>query len=407
MGHRTIRDMPAFAARRFATFTEQRVGTEWGGRNLFHSKTPGAEDINLMSNDYLGIYRHRNLIRAQCASLRHHGFGLMMSPIYAQMDSEVITEVGQRVANDIGFSQGALAQSGYNANQGIIEILATKDVMVYMDSRAHASMYAGVQTSRARHVPFAHNDMDNLRDCIDQGGQGIVVVDSLYSAMGDMAPLDCLVEIAEESGCVLVVDESHALGVYGDRGEGLVAMHGLSGGVDFVTASLAKAYCNRAGIIAGPGDFRDYFGLQSFPAIFSSMLLPHDVASIEAAHGIVRSADFRRRRLRSITARLRGELHAMGYPVASQGSAIIPLLVGSDIDAAHVRDALVREGVFGALFTPPATPRGASLVRLSLHAGLSNDDVERIVDTCRRLRDELKPAAWVHLVNDRPVTPQH
>lgn len=404
MGNRSIQDMPGFFKGRFAAYSEERVAKEWRGNNLFRSGRPSEHDLNLMSNDYLALARHPEIIAAQCASLKQHGLGVMMSPIFVQDEGDEVLRIERQIAGLLGFAEGIITQSGYSANQGLLEAVAAKDTAIYIDSRAHASLYMGVLSSRARRLVFHHNDMDNLRDCIEQGGPGIIAVDSLYSAMGDFAPLERLVEIARSSGCLLIVDESHALGVYGDQGEGLVAKKKLSDDVDFITASLAKAYCSRAGFVAAPAGFRAYFGIHSMPAVFSSMLLPHDFAGIEAAHAVVIHAIERRQRLRSSVSLLRKGLSELGYPVDPKGSAIIPLVVGTDYEAAMVRDALAEEGIFGALFTPPATPRGASLVRLSMHAGLSKLDIERIVHAMGKLRSRCKPETWIRLENDMPVS---
>lgn len=404
MGHRSIHDMPDFFKERFTAYSEERVAKEWHGQNLFRSARPSERDFNLMSNDYLALARHPEIIAAQCASLKRHGLGVMMSPIFVQDEGDEVLRIERQIAGLLGFAEGIITQSGYSANQGLLEALATKDTSIYIDSRAHASLYMGVLSSRARRIVFHHNDMNNLRECIEQGGPGIIAVDSLYSAMGDFAPLERLVEIAQASDCLLIVDESHALGVHGDQGAGRVAEKGLSDGVDFITASLAKAYCSRAGFVAGPAGFRAYFGIHSMPAVFSSMLLPHDFAGIETAHAVVIRAAERRQRLRSSVSVLREGLYKLGYPVGPEESAIVPLVVGTDYEAARVRDALAEKGIFGALFTPPATPRGASLVRLSLHAGLSDRDIERIVHAMGELRSRFKTETWVRLENDMPVS---
>lgn len=218
----------------------------------------------------------------------------------------------------------------------------------------------------------------------------MIAVDAVYSTDGSVCPLAGLVEVAEEYDCLLVVDESHSLGTHGERGAGLVAATGLTGRVDFRTASLAKALPGRAGLITcdRPG-FADYFAHTALPAVFSSTLLPHDVAGLAAALKVVRKEGWRRDRLRAVTARLRDGLASLGYRLVASDSQIIALETGSEADATMLRDALVRRDIFSAALFPPAASVGRTLVRLSAHAALSDDDVSRILAACAELHPRL------------------
>ncbi|MET0934944.1 MAG: alpha-hydroxyketone-type quorum-sensing autoinducer synthase [Luteibacter sp.] len=392
MGSRSMREMPAFLRKRFEAYRDVRVARDWGGRNIFCSRLARSDDLVLMSNDYLAISSHPKLIERQCEALRSHGLGVMMSPIYVENEASPAAE--RAIAKAVGFGEGIFTQSGYAANVGLIEALAGMDVPVYIDQRAHASMHMGVRSAKAKSMVFPHNDVPHLAASIREHGPGVIAIDSLYSAEGDIAPLSAIAEVSISNECVLVVDESHALGVYGTSGEGLVASLALTDQVDFITASLAKAYCCRAGYIASPEDFRSYFGIHSMPAIFSSTLLPHDAASIAAAHEVVVQEAWRRDRLFEIVGAVRKALCRLGYPVASSGSQIVSLEVGTDAAAARVRDVLMGHGIFAALFTPPATPRNRSLVRLSLHAGLTDENVSCVVYAFGARHAELAPQAW-------------
>ena len=390
--------LPAFLKQRVARFHEDFFQGEWGGRHIFRSRPFAPDGLILCNNDYLDISRHPRLIDAQCTSLSSRGAGLMMSPLFDQDPESARHRVEQVLADAVGSAEGVLTQSGYCANIGLMQAIAGADMPVYIDSMAHASLHAGIRFANAVAVPFKHNDVSDLRSKMAQRAPsqrtGVVVIDSIYSTNGSVAPLAAIVEIAREYDSVVVVDESHSFGTHGPHGRGLVASLKLAHQVHFVTVSLAKAYCSRAGFIACPPGFRDYFGFESLPAIFSSALLPHDIAGIEAAHGIIGTEDGRRKRLHKLTRHVRLELATLGYPVGLEGEQIIALEVGSDFDTAAVRDTFEEHGIFGALFTPPATSRGRSLVRLSLHAGLSDEDVERLLTTLRELRESVGLTGW-------------
>src|SRR5690606_36384246 len=193
---------------------------------------------------------------------------------------------------------------------------------------------------------------------------------------------------------LLVVDESHALGTHGARGEGLVASMGLTGRVDFRTASLAKALAGRAGPIAcdRPG-FAGYFTHTAFPALVSSPLLPPHAAGLAAALGVVREEGRRRDRLRTVTRRLRDGLTGLGYRLVEADTQIIAVETGSEADATFMRDALVERDIFCAALFPPTASVGRTLVRLSAHAGLTDDAVTRILTACEALRPRLADQA--------------
>jgi len=267
-------------------------------------------------------------------------------------------------------------------------------VPVYIDMLAHASLWEGIRSAGAKAVPVLHNDVAHLERQVLRHGAGVIVVDAVYSTNGSLAPLADIAAVANAQDCVLVVDESHSLGTHGARGEGLVASLGLNDRVHFITASLAKAYCSRAGFIACTTRFKDYFGCEALPAIFSSSLLPHELAGLSAAHRVIQTETWRRQRLRSVTRRVRRELTAMGFPIGDGTEQIVAFEAGQEILTGHVRDVMERRGIFGSVFSAPATTVNRSLLRLTLHAGMTDADVDRLLDACRDARDELALPDW-------------
>ncbi|HET8700300.1 MAG TPA: alpha-hydroxyketone-type quorum-sensing autoinducer synthase, partial [Nitrococcus sp.] len=263
----------------------------------------------------------------------------------------------------------------------------------YVDMMAHMSLHQGILSAGATARPFRHNDVDHLERQMRRHGQGIVVIDSVYSTTGGVAPLAEIVELGLRYGCVLVVDESHSLGTHGPDGAGLVAACGLTEQVHFRTASLAKAFAGRAGLITCSGRFAEYFKYTARPAIFSSTLLPHEVAGLQAALQVIRREDWRRQRLHGNAQYLRDELNRLGYNLESR-SQIIGLESGPEQRTIVLRDALESRGIFGSVFCAPATPANRSLMRLSVHATLSGSQLQRIVDACAAIREEVDLINW-------------
>ena len=384
---------PEFLTRRVRRFYEQRVKESWGGRHILRGRQPGPGDVLLMSNDYLCLATHPSIIGAQVETLAGAGNAMLMSGIFLHgADPQLALE--REFAEFLGSESAVLCQSGFAANTGLLQAIADETVPVYLDLMAHMSLWEGVRSAGAQAHPFRHNDVAHLESLIRRHGPGVIVVDSIYSTNGSACPLAVMAELAQRADCVLVVDESHSLGTHGAAGEGLVASLGLAEQVHFVTASLAKAFAGRAGLITCPSHFADYFKFTSRPAIFSSTLLPHEVAGLCATLRVVRSEHWRRQRLHENAAFLRNGLSGLGYNLGGCESQIIALEAGAEGDTIRLRDALEARGVFGAVFCAPATAANRSMVRLSVNCGLSREQLEHILEVCAQIRSEVRLDSW-------------
>ena len=338
------------------------------------------------------------------AALAHSQGELLMSAVYLQ-EGSAQHRLERKFAQFMGAQDGILAQSGWAANVGLVQTLAAPGIPVYLDMQAHASLWEGVQSAGATPLPFLHNDIEHLQKQLARHGRGLIVVDALYSTNGSVAPLRELVEIAERSGCLLIVDESHSLGTHGPRGAGLVADMGLSERVHFRTASLAKAFAGRAGFITCSSKFKGYFLSESRPAIFSSCLLGHELAWFDAAIDFVAAADDRRAALRAHAVEVREELSALGYNVSDGSEQIIALEPGPEPKTLALRKLLERHGIYGAMFCAPATPKNRSLVRLTLNSGLDRVQLSRIIQACDDIRSEADLENWSSNAAPAPACP--
>jgi CAI-1 autoinducer synthase len=225
-------------------------------------------------------------------------------------------------------------------------------------------------------------------------GPGLVVVDSVYSTTGAVARLAELVEVTEQHDCMILVDESHSLGTHGPGGTGLCAMLGLTDRVHFITASLAKAFAGRAGFFTMPAELRPYLMCHSYPSIFSSCLLPHEVAGLAATLEVVKGADEARRQLHANTGRVRAAFEESGYPIHQGSEQIISLEAGAESDTLALRDALESRGVFGAVFCAPATSRNRAMVRLTLNAALTDAEMSHVAAVAKEVAPHVKPWNW-------------
>jgi CAI-1 autoinducer synthase len=370
-----------------------RIEQLLGGEHPHAWQPTPAGAVFLAGNDYLCLAGEPALVGAQIAALRRGAGELLMSAVFLQ-EGSAQHRLEQKFARFMGAQDGVLAQSGWAANAGLVQTLAAPGIPVYLDMQAHASLWEGVQSAGATPVTFRHNDMEHLQKQLARHGSGLIVVDALYSTNGSLAPLAELVEIAEHSGCILIVDESHSLGTHGPRGAGLVAELGLSERVHFRTASLAKAFAGRAGFITCSTRFKGYFLSESRPAIFSSCMLAHELAWFDAAIDFVAAADDRRAALRAHTREVREELSALGYNVSDGSEQIIALEPGPEPKTLALRKLLERHGVYGAMFCAPATPKNRSLVRLTLNSGLDRPQLSRVVQACDDILDQVDLENW-------------
>lgn len=385
--------MPDFVKRRMDEHYVTRVQQLLGGEHLHVWKPAVAGAVMLASNDYLCISNQPELIAAQARCLSMNQSGMLMSSVFLQ-EGSTQHRLEAKLAAFMGAQDGVLAQSGWAANVGLLQTLAEPGVPVYLDMMAHASLWEGVQSAQALGVPFMHNDSAHLERQVAKHGAGIIVVDALYSTNGSIAPLHEVVDIAERSGSILIVDESHSLGTHGPRGAGLVAELGLADRVHFRTASLAKAFAGRAGFLTCSSLFKGYFLSASRPAIFSSCLLEHELAWFDAALDFIAAADDRRAALRRTARQVRDGLRGLGYNVDDGSEQIVALEAGPEPRTLALRKALERRGIYGAVFCAPATAKNRSLVRLTLNSGMSNEQVGRLLDACADMRREVDFETW-------------
>ena len=385
--------LPDFVEKKLKACDDETFAPRRNKKPLVIGNTlPGPDAIILQSNDYLNVSKHPDIIRAQVSVLEDVGKDLVMSAVFLH-EGSYKDRFEKEMAAFTGFENAVLCQSGWAANVGLMQVLGDATTPVYIDFFTHMSLWEGIKTAGSPPYAFRHNDPGHLERLVREHGPGIILVDSLYSTIGDISPLPEIVDIADRYGCVSVVDESHSLGTHGFKGAGLVNEFGLTDKVHFITGSLAKAFAGRAGIIFCSERFARYYPYLAFPAIFISTLLPHEIAGLHETLNVIRSSDDRRQRLRSHSSFLREGLLNLEYNIAST-SQIIAIESGLEHDTELFRDALEERHVFGSVFLTPATPKNRSLMRFSLHSELTREELEYVLKVCDAIRDEVNMWGW-------------
>ncbi len=393
---------PAFIQEPMKQYFDGRVKT-WKGDHILKGRTPSSSSLIFSSNDYLHISKHPQLINAQIEAISQYGNGQMQSAVFLSNHSVLLDQCEQRFCDFLNLPSSLLAQSGWCANMGVIQALAQRDIPVYLDFYTHMSFWAGVKATKAKPVPFQHNSVESLRKRLERHGPGIIAVDSIYSTTGTISPLLEYSNLAREYNCILIVDESHSLGTHGATGTGLVAELGLSNEVDLITASLAKAFSGRGGIIAGSKQLIEFIRYSSLPAIFSSALSPNDLASFSASLDIISNETWRREKLHANAHFLRESLNRLKFNIGNCQSQIVPLLTGNEADTLWLRNELEREDIFGAVFCAPATPKNKALIRLSVSANHEESDLARVINCLVRLAKS-KPEIPLFNIEDQLVS---
>ncbi|MDB5966835.1 MAG: quorum-sensing autoinducer synthase [Polaromonas sp.] len=370
-----------------------RWAQQWGGKFVLHGRAPGAGAVRLDGNDYLSVTGHPDIVQAQIAALTRNNESVVQSGVFL-LEGHPAHRLEKSLADWVRKEDAFLCQSGYAANMGLLQIIADAQTPIYLDALAHASLWEGAHAARAPAHAFRHNDPEHLERMLKTHGPGVVVVDSVYSTTGAVCRLHEILDVAERHASMMVVDESHSLGTHGPQGAGLCAEMGVTERVHFITASLAKAVAGRAGFFTAPASMRYYILISSFPNIFSSSLLPHEVAGLAATVGVLRRSDDARQRLRANTRRLRTSLADAGFPIHQGTEQIISLEAGSEPDAMVLRDALESRDVVGSIFCAPATSRNRAMVRLTLNSALTEAELGHVEAVAREIAPLLKPWDW-------------
>ncbi|MCW5652884.1 alpha-hydroxyketone-type quorum-sensing autoinducer synthase [Hydrogenophaga sp.] len=365
----------------------------WGGKFVLHGSAPGPNAVRLDGNDYLAVTGHPDIVAAQVDALTRSNEFVVQSGVFL-LQQHPTRALEMALADWVGKEDAFLCQSGYTANVGLLQSIADANTPVYLDTQAHASLWEGAHAARAPAFAFRHNDPVHLDKMMTKNGPGVVVVDSVYSTTGSVCPLEEMIEVVEKHGAMILVDESHSLGTHGPSGGGLCAELGLTHRVHFISASLAKSVAGRAGFFTAPASMRYYILSTSFPNIFSSCLLPNEIAGLRATVEVLRKADAERERLKAITRRVRKTLSGLGYPIHHGTEQIIALEAGTEPDTMRLRDELEARGVFGAIFCAPATSSKRALVRLTLNAALTEAELLHLEAVAREIAPIVKPWDW-------------
>ncbi len=340
--------------------------------------------IVLSSNNYLGLASHPEVVRAGIEGLEQYGAGTASVRFICGTFAPHLEL--ERVLADLSGTEAALTYvSCWNANEAVIPTLTDASTVIFTDELNHASIIDAVRLSRpADKVIYPHSDMAALSDALaaaPRDARKLVLTDGVFSMEGDLARLPEIVELAREHDAVVIVDDSHGVGVLGETGRGTVEHFGLLGEVDIITGTLGKALGGAAGgYVAASEEVCDLLQQRSRPQLFSNALPPTVACSALRAIELMLEQPELLSRLRTNSREFRRMLTDAGYAPLDGEAAIIPIIVGETADAIAMSESLLDEGVFVTGFGFPVVPEGTARIRVQMSAALEPEHLERAIE---------------------------
>lgn len=361
-----------------------------GGRKI---EVDGRLLLNLSSNDYLGLGADRELL---CSWLREMASGEAGCPAFTSSSSRLLTgnhpfyaALESAIASEYGSESALVFNSGYHANTGILPALSTRHDLILCDRLNHASIIDGIRIAEAEYKRYRHADLDHLEELLESASgryrQVFIVTESVFSMDGDLVDLQRLVRLKKRYGAMLIVDEAHGVGVFGDRGLGLAEAAGVLDDIDILIGTFGKAFASTGAYAVMRSLFREYLVNTMRTLIFTTALPPVVLGWSLLVFRKQLGMQAERTHLLGLAAKLRGELRSAGFEVPGE-SQIVPVVLGEDRNAVSMAATLREEGFHVLPVRPPTVPENGARLRFSLRADLLDGDIASLVETLKGRR---------------------
>lgn len=339
----------------------------------------GKETIMLGSNNYLGMTEHPDVIKAAKDAIDKFGVGCTGSR-YLNGTLDIHLEMEEKLADFMGSENALVYSTGYQTNVGTLWSLAGKKDYVLSDQYNHASIVDGLRMAKPNVLVYQHNDMVSMEDCARQVPEdkgALTVTDGLFSMEGDIAKLPEIVDICKKNDFLVMVDDAHAVGVLGSKGQGTANHFGLD--VDVTMGTFSKSFASMGGFISGNEDLLMDIKHSSRSLMFSAAPPPANVATAMKAMELIRDEPEHREHLWRNARYLNDGFRKMGLDTGHSESPIIPVIIGEDIHTVMWWRQLLDRGVYTNPVVYPATPRDRNLIRNSVMATHTIDDLDEVL----------------------------
>ncbi|MFK7913521.1 MAG: aminotransferase class I/II-fold pyridoxal phosphate-dependent enzyme [Pseudomonadales bacterium] len=344
----------------------------------------GRELLLAGTNNYLGLTFHPDCIAAGQRALAQLGTGTTGSRM-ANGNYAIHQRLEQALARFYDLPYAMVFATGYGANLGVLNALLGPEDCVLLDADAHASLYDGCKLAGARVYRFKHNDPDSLEKRLrrlgDDAGRCLIVVEGLYSILGDRAPLPEFVALKERYGAYLMVDEAHSLGIYGSHGRGVCEADAMTKRIDFIVGTFSKTLGATGGYCVSHLPIAELMRYASRPYIFTASPCPSVTATVLAALEVIAGTSEYKDRLWHNARRLYEGLAQLGFRLGPELSPVVAVRGETREQVLHAWQRLLAAGVYVNLIVPPASPDGSSLLRLSVSAAHTDAQIDTLLAT--------------------------
>ncbi|MFN2369821.1 MAG: aminotransferase class I/II-fold pyridoxal phosphate-dependent enzyme [Candidatus Krumholzibacteriia bacterium] len=350
----------------------------------------GREVIMLGSNNYLGLTNHPKVKEAAQAAIAKYGTGCAGSR-FLNGTLDIHIELEEKLAQLVGKEKALVFSTGFMVNQGTLSALVGRNETIIVDRTDHASIIDGARLSYGDVRKYKHNDMENLELVLqsEKDTNKLIVVDGVFSMEGDIAKLADIVRLAKQYDAQVMVDDAHGVGVLGDHGRGTCQHLGLTDQVHLIMGTFSKSLASVGGFVAADADTIHYIQHIARALMFSASMPPASVASVSAAVDVMLEETWRHEALWHNNDIMRARLKDAGFDTGPSETPIIPVVVGQDMTAFKFVRRLIDEGVFANPVISPAVEPGNALIRLSLMATHTDDEIHKAMDIMTRVGREL------------------
>jgi len=348
----------------------------------------GDEVVNFCANNYLGLANHPDLIEAAKEGVDQYGFGLA-SVRFICGTQDVHKELERRIAEFLGTEDTILYAACFDANGGLFETLLDKDCAVISDQLNHASIIDGIRLSKAARYRYFHNDMADLERCLQESQDAkrrVIATDGVFSMDGAIAKLDQICDLADKYDAMVMVDECHATGFFGETGRGSIEYCNVMGRVDIITSTLGKALGGAmGGFTTGRKEIIELLRQRSRPYLFSNSLAPVIAHTSLKVLDMLEESTALRDKLEGNTVRFRSKMTEAGFDIKPGVHPIVPIMLYEARLAQDMAADLLAEGIYVIGFSYPVVPQGQARIRVQLSAAHTTEQIDRCVDAFVRV----------------------
>lgn len=347
----------------------------------------GRKVLMFGSNSYMGLTNHPKVIEAAIEATKKYGTGMAGSP-FLNGTLDIHKQLEARLAEYVGKEDCMLYSTGFGVNAGVVSTLTGREDYIILDEQDHASIIEGRRLSFSNYLKYRHNDMESLETQLKKCEPDritLIVTDGVFSMEGDVANLPEIVRLAKEYNASVMVDEAHGIGVFGKGGRGTCDHFGVTEDVDLIMGTFSKSFASLGGFIATDKEITNYLRHKSREYIFTASITPASTAAVNAALDIMINEPERQQHLWDITNYALEEFRNLGCEIGHTSTPIIPLFIRDDYKTFLVTKELLDEGVFVNPVVSPAVAPHDTLIRYSLMATHTKEQVSRSIEAIEKV----------------------